>query len=135
MNEFRPEKRAQRLTFWVRRPPGRVGVFHAKGWWPKSSCPPSKVRLPWVLKRASGPQKGPAERGHVKTRQKASKIFSTLFDFRAGQKTTKIVTKCQKHFRQCSRRTSFPAPFWGALREESGMFRVFCRDVPDPWGS
>ena len=48
---FRPEKRAQRLTFWVRRPPGGVGVFHAKGWWPKSSCPPSKVRLPWVSKR------------------------------------------------------------------------------------
>ena len=25
--------------------------FHAKGWWPKSSCPPSKVCLPWVSKR------------------------------------------------------------------------------------
>ena len=37
------EKRAQRLTFWVRRPPGGVGVLHAKGWWSKSSCPPSKV--------------------------------------------------------------------------------------------
>ena len=45
------EKRAQRLTFWVRRPPGGVGVFPAKGWWPKSSCPPSKVCLPWVSKR------------------------------------------------------------------------------------
>ena len=49
--EFRQEKRAQRLTFGVRRPPGRVGVFHAKGWWPKSSCPPSKVCLPWVSNR------------------------------------------------------------------------------------
>ena len=39
------------LIFWVRRPPGRVGVFHAKGWWPKSLCPPSKVCLPWALKR------------------------------------------------------------------------------------
>ena len=28
-----------------------MGVFHAKGWWPKSSCPPSKVCLPWFLKR------------------------------------------------------------------------------------
>ena len=40
--------------FWctqVRRPPGGVGVFHAKGWWPKTSCPPSKLRLPWVSKR------------------------------------------------------------------------------------
>ena len=27
----------------------------------------------------SGPQKGPAERGHVKKRQKVSKIFSTFF--------------------------------------------------------
>ena len=36
----------------------------------------------------SGPQKGPAERSHVKNRQKVSKTFSTLFDvFRAGQKT------------------------------------------------
>ena len=28
-----------------------IPVFHAKGWWPKSSCPPSKVCLPWVSKR------------------------------------------------------------------------------------
>ena len=28
-----------------------MGGFHAKGWWPKSSCPPSKVCLPWVSKR------------------------------------------------------------------------------------
>ena len=48
---FRQEKRAQRLSFWVRRPPGGVGVFHAKGWWPKTSCPPSKLCLPWVSKR------------------------------------------------------------------------------------
>ena len=48
---FRQEKRAQRLTIWVQRPPGGVGVFHAKRWWPKSSCPPSKVCLPWVSKR------------------------------------------------------------------------------------
>ena len=45
------KKRAQRLSFWVRRPPGGVGVFHAKGWWPKTSCPPSKLCLPWVSKR------------------------------------------------------------------------------------
>ena len=43
-------KRAQRSTFWVRRWPGGVGVFRAKGWWLKSSCPPSKVCLPWVSK-------------------------------------------------------------------------------------
>ena len=38
----------QRSTFWVWRQPGGVGVFHAKGWWSKSSCPPSKVCLCWV---------------------------------------------------------------------------------------
>ena len=27
------------------------GVFHAKGWWPKTSRPPSKLCLPWVSKR------------------------------------------------------------------------------------
>ena len=43
------KERAQRLSFWVRRPPGGVGVFHAKGWWLKTSCPPSK--LPWVSKK------------------------------------------------------------------------------------
>ena len=48
---FRQEKRAQRLSFWVRRPPGGVGVFHSKGWWPKTLCPPSKLCLPWVSKR------------------------------------------------------------------------------------
>ena len=48
---IRQEKRAQRLSFWVRRPPGGVGVFHTKGWWPKTSCPPSKLCLPWVSKR------------------------------------------------------------------------------------
>ena len=48
---IRQEKRAQRLSFWIRRPPGGVGVFHAKGWWPKTSCPPSKLCLPWVSKR------------------------------------------------------------------------------------
>ena len=47
----RQEGRAQRLTFWVRRPSGGVWVFHAKGWWPKSSCSPSKVCLPWDSKR------------------------------------------------------------------------------------
>ena len=47
----------------------------------------------------SGPQKGPVERGHIKNRQKVSKMFSTAFDiFRAGLKTSKIAKKCQKIF-------------------------------------
>ena len=42
------KNRAQRLTFRVRRPPGGVGVFHAKGGWPKSLCPASRACLPWL---------------------------------------------------------------------------------------
>ena len=44
---------ARMVTFWVRRPPGGVGFFHAKGRWSKSSCPPSKVCLPWVWKEGT----------------------------------------------------------------------------------
>ena len=61
------------------------------------------------------------KRGHVKKRQKVSKSFSTLFDnFRAGQKTSKIVKKRQKVFRHFSTifaRHHFSGPFWGALRK------------------
>ena len=35
------------------RRPGGVGVFHAKGRGSKSSCPPSKVYLPWVFREGS----------------------------------------------------------------------------------
>ena len=39
----------------------------------------------WFPNEISGPQKRPAERGHVKNRQRVSKTFSTLFDnFRAA---------------------------------------------------
>ena len=74
-------------------------------------------------------QKGPAERGHVKNvknRQKVSKSLSTLFDnFRAGQKTSKIVKKCQSIFRHFSTncvRHHFSGPFWGALRELRNIY-------------
>ena len=74
----------------------------------------------------SGPQRGPAERGQVKNvkirqsfSQKVSNIFSTLFDnFRAGQRTSKIVKKCQTNFRNFSTifaQHQFSGPFWGAL--------------------
>ena len=76
----------------------------------------------------SGLQKGPAERGHVKKLQKPSKSvksFSTLFDnFRAGQKTSKIVKKRQKvlrHFSTIFARHHFSGPFWGALILETGF--------------
>ena len=48
-NTFGGEHLLDDTDFWVRRPPGGVGVFHSKGWWPKTSCPPSKVCLPWVF--------------------------------------------------------------------------------------
>ena len=72
-------------------------------WWP-----PQQVEF-------SGLQKGPAERGHVKKRQKSSKSVKTFFDtfrqFSRRAKKSKIVKKCQKVFRQFSRGTFLPAPF------------------------
>ena len=53
---FRQEKRARRLTFWVRRRPDWVGVFHAKGWWPP--LPRKFVFLgdvPGILQGCPGP--------------------------------------------------------------------------------
>ena len=81
----------------------------------------SRVRLPYNSKafEVSGPQKGPAERGHVKKRQKSSKSVKKIFAiFRAGQKTSKIVKKCQKYFRHfltIFARHQFSGPFWGPL--------------------
>ena len=79
---FRQEKRAQRLTFWVRRPPGGVEVFLAKGWWPKTSCSPSKVCLPWVSKRGiwAGNFAGPGHLGGVEkfVLEKFVRIFRSL---------------------------------------------------------
>ena len=74
---------------------------------------------PIVRGLQKGRRKGAMSK-NVKNRQKVSKSFSTLFDnFRAGQKTSKIVKKCHKNifdtFGQFSRGTSFPAPFGGAL--------------------
>ena len=68
--------------------------------------------------RKRGQQKGATSK-NVKNRQKVSKIFSAFFDiFRAGQKTSKIVKKCQTYFRHFSTifaRHQFSGPFWGAL--------------------
>ena len=66
-----------------------------------------------IAKGAGG--KGPRQ----KTSKSVKKFFFTLFDnFRAGQKTSKIVKKCQKYFRHFSTifaRHQFSGPFWGAL--------------------
>ena len=59
---------------------------------PRGEAPSHRKDVTCTSENIGGPQKGPAERGHVKKRQKSSKIFSTLFDiFRVGQKTSKIV--------------------------------------------
>ena len=115
------------LTAPARNSPERVGK--------KIRTFPEKIRKPPGLEtprfsfsqRISRLQQRPAERGHVKERQKSSKSvkhFSTIFDiFRAGQKTVKNrqIKKCQNiffdTFRQFSRGTSSPAPFGGALKE------------------
>ena len=83
----------------------------------------------------SGLQKGPAERGHVKKRQKPAKSvkkFSTLFDnLCAGQKTSKIVKKRQnvfRHFSTILRGTNFPAPFGGLwLRFQDSLWEKLPR--------
>ena len=57
---------------------------------------------------------------NVKHCQKVSKISSTLFDiFRTGQKTSKIVKKCQQYFRHfltSFARHQFSGPFWGPMK-------------------
>ena len=84
-----------------------------------------------------GPQKGPAERGHVKKRQKSSKSVKNIFDtfrhfsrraknVKNRQKVSKIL--CQKSFRNFSTifaRHPFSGPFWEALilsRQKEGGF-------------
>ena len=73
--------------FSVRRPSGGVGVFHWKGWWPKTSCPPSKVCLPWVLERGIWDVPGilpgcPGPLGVFKkfVQKKFVRIFRSLYD-------------------------------------------------------
>ena len=69
----------------------------------------------------SGLQKGPAERGHVKKRQKSAKSVKNFFDtfrpFSRRAKSVKNRPKASKSFstifRQFSRGTIFPAPFGG----------------------
>ena len=72
-------------------------------------------------------KKGPAVRGHVKKRQNSSKSVKNIFDildiFRAGQKASKIVKKCQTYFRHFSTilaRHQLPALFKGALSIAAG---------------
>ena len=69
----------------------------------------------WTAKGASG--KGPRQKRQESS--KVSRIFSTLFDiFHAGQKTSKIIKKCQnilRHFSTIFARHQFSGPCLGAL--------------------
>ena len=76
--------------------------------------------------KISGLQKGPAERGNGKNRQKSSKSFrhfSTIFA--QGKKRQKSCQKvCQKYFRHfltIFARHQFSGPFWGALLEKGSF--------------
>ena len=95
-----------------------------------------KIGLRWS--KISGPQKGPAERGHV---QKTSKIvekcqkhfhhFSTIFA--QGKKSQKS-SKVSKIFSTIYARHQFSGPFWGALikLDKIGVLALachFCRVV------
>ena len=90
-----------------------------------SSSPCSSARPPCCqAKSQRTAKKGQRKRATSKKRQKSSKSvknISTVFDnFRAGQKTSKIVKKCQKYFRHFSTifaRHQFSGPFWGALKK------------------
>ena len=62
----------------------------------------------------SGLQKGPAERGHVKKRQKVSKSFSTIFA-QGKKRQKKSVKKVFDTFRQFSRAAPFYRPLFGGL--------------------
>ena len=70
----------------------------------------------------SGLQKGPAERGHVKKRQKSSKRVKKIFvTFRQFSRRAKKVKNRQKVLKSFStlfdkfRAAPFSGPFWGAL--------------------
>ena len=93
----------------------------------EQSCPPQVFKTRNVSEKNFSPclasadckrgrRKGATSK-NVKSLQKASKRFSTLFDnFRAGQKTSKIVKKRQKvfrHFATVFARHHFSGRFWG----------------------
>ena len=79
------------------------------------------------LPKISGLQKGPAERGQVKKRQKSSKSVKKCVDtfrhFSRRAKNVQNVKKRRKVFRQFSRGTFFPAPF-GYLSAEKALIDV-----------
>ena len=84
-------------------------------------------------------QKGPAERGHVKKRQKSSKsvkkFFGTFRQFSCRAKNVKNRQKVSKSFSTIFARLHFSGPFWG------GSDRNVSKELPqglqeeEAWGS
>ena len=78
--------------------------------------------------RRRGQRKGATSK-NVKNRQKVSKIFSTLFDiFRAVQKKSKIVKKCERYifdiFRRFPQRHQLSGPFLGGSDERKQTLKL-----------
>ena len=71
----------------------------------------SAPKIPSGQKQLSGLQKGPAERGHVKKRQKSSKSVKKFFDtFRPFSRRAKNVKKRQKGFSTVFAQHHFSGP-------------------------
>ena len=101
---IRQQKRAQRLTFWVRRPPGGVGVFHAKGWWPKVRALPRKFVFLGFRREEPGMS------------QEFARMFWTLGVLNGVQKVCAI-KKVRAHF-------SFPRKGQGQVSAEGILHLV-----------
>ena len=84
----------------------------------KPRCPKGVISCQLPPKILSGPQKQPAERGHVNKCQKSlesvKNILGTfLTSVAQGKESPKSVKNIFDTFRQFSRGTNFPAPFGG----------------------
>ena len=124
-----------------------LGVFHPKGWWPKSSCPASKVCLPSGSSERGRYRRGRSEIPHFPSKlQSFALVLGKQEKKRRKSEEKRRKTKKNEEKRKKNEKNgkipptpSTPTPlrtsqFLGIRREESGMTREFCRDVPDPWG-
>ena len=93
----------------------------------------------WISEKlhfsSSGPQKGPAERGHVKKRQKSSKsvknIFGTFRQFSRRAKNVKNRQRMSKLFSTIFARHQFSGPFWGLwqVHYAAPIGAFFCPEI------
>ena len=97
-----------------------MGVFHAKGWWPKSSCPPSKVCLPWVSIR--GIWNVP---GFLPGCPRPLAVFKNLV-----QKKSSCASRCL--FRRCRKKKTVFAEKGARFRREWGSEPSAPSPLPSP---